>query len=205
MRIIAGEFRGRRLVAPPGRDTRPMLDRVREAMFSTLGAWLPEGRVLDLYSGTGSIGLEALSRGAAYVRFVERAGAARRALQTNVDTLDVHDRVDIQAGSALDRARWAPPRDFKEPGWADLILMDPPYPHAQHEPERSELLEAVTELVEEVLAPEGLLVLHTAPRAIDAHHFPERWDCERRVYGRSALWYLQMGQSDSTNEERGDD
>ena len=72
MRIIGGEFRGRRIAAPPGKGTRPMLDRVREAMFSTLAPWFSESAcVLDLFAGSGSLGLEALSRGATMVRLVE--------------------------------------------------------------------------------------------------------------------------------------
>src|SRR4029453_1137166 len=75
MRIIAGEFGGRHIEAPAGDSTRPMLDRVREALFGTLGERVLEARVLDLYAGSGSLGLEALSRGAAYVHFVEQQRA----------------------------------------------------------------------------------------------------------------------------------
>lgn len=191
MRIIAGEFKGRTLMAPPGRDTRPMLDRIREAVFSSLGGWLEGGQVLDLYSGSGSIGLEALSRGAKFVRFVEQSKIARGALRRNFDNMDIHDRVELMAGSALGPVAWAPPEDNMAPGWADIVFMDPPYPHSQHEPQRSELLTALTCIVEGVLAPEGVVVLHTAPRALDAENFPDDWDVLKRVYGRSAIWFLQ--------------
>src|SRR6185295_5984670 len=86
LRIVAGRWRGRRLVAPRGRDTRPTSDRVREALFSILGP-LEGERVLDLFAGSGALGLEALSRGAASATLVERAPAALRALRDNVADL----------------------------------------------------------------------------------------------------------------------
>ena len=173
-----------------------MLDRVREALFSTLGGWLDGARVLDLYSGSGSIGLEALSRGARFVRLVEKSKAARRALNRNVDSLDVHDRVEVSGGDALDPANWEAPDGAAFNGWADIVLMDPPYPHAENEPERTQLLEAMEELVSRVIAPDGVLVLHTSPRALNEAQFPAAWDQNHRIYGRSALWYLQQAQSE---------
>src|SRR5258707_14629336 len=86
MRVIAGQWGGRRLAAPPGRATRPTSDRVREALFSILGP-LDGERVLDLFAGSGALGLEALSRGAASATLVERAPAALRALRENVAAL----------------------------------------------------------------------------------------------------------------------
>ena len=90
MRIIAGEFRGRRLTAPKGLKTRPTTDRVREAWFSMLGPL--EGRVIDLYAGTGALGFEALSRGAAHITFVESDRAAQKAITDNAKTLGVDAR-----------------------------------------------------------------------------------------------------------------
>jgi len=89
MRVIAGEFKGRRLVTPRGRRTRPTADQVRLALMDTLGPWLPRARVLDLYAGAGGVGLEALSRGAAHATFVERDAQALRALAANVEALGV--------------------------------------------------------------------------------------------------------------------
>ena len=93
MRIIAGAARGRRLVGPPGQTTRPMTDRVRESLFSSIAAWLPDGVVLDLYAGTGSMGLEALSRGAKEVTFVEKDRNALDALRKNVDAVGLGGRI----------------------------------------------------------------------------------------------------------------
>ena len=92
MRIIAGELRGRRLKTPKGIETRPMLDRVREAMFSTLGPWVEGANVLDLFAGTGSLGLEALSRGARHARMVENGRSMVRSLRESVFELDMEQR-----------------------------------------------------------------------------------------------------------------
>lgn len=121
MRIIAGEFRGRRIDAPPGIETRPTADRVRETLFSMLASRIGpfDGlRVADLYAGSGALGLEALSRGAAHASFVEFDRRAAAAIRDNAATLGVTERVRIIAGSALALPRSEP---------FDLILADPPY------------------------------------------------------------------------------
>ena len=122
MRIIAGEWRGRKLVAPKGHPTRPTADRTRETLFSMLVSRLGsfEGlSVLDLFAGSGALGLEALSRGAAACLFVEQDGDALKALRANVEVLGARDRAAVQAGSVL---ALGPAR-----GAYDLILLDPPY------------------------------------------------------------------------------
>jgi 16S rRNA (guanine966-N2)-methyltransferase len=120
MRIIAGTWRGRPLVAPKGDATRPTADRTREALFSMLTSRVGsfEGlAVADLFAGSGALGLEALSRGAASCLFVEQDRAALDALRANADKLDI--RPDIRAGSVLSLGPAAKP--------LDLIMMDPPY------------------------------------------------------------------------------
>ena len=121
MRIIAGEFRGRGLKAPGDRRARPTADRVREAWFSILAGELPGARVLDLFAGSGALGLEALSRGAEAVDFVELSRSALAALRANVAALDVDDRVRVHAGDAL---RFV--ADLAA-GRYDLAFADPPY------------------------------------------------------------------------------
>lgn len=122
MRVIAGTYGGRRLQAPPGRDTRPTSDRVREALFSALGD-LEGARVLDLFAGSGALGIEALSRGAASCEFVDRATAAIRAIRANLETLGieapVHRREALQALSDASGRAAA----------YDLVFLDPPYRH----------------------------------------------------------------------------
>jgi 16S rRNA (guanine966-N2)-methyltransferase len=125
--VIAGRFGGRRLVAPRGASTtRPTSDRVREAVFSMLGE-LADARVLDLFAGTGALGIEALSRGAARAVFVERDGAALAALRANLRALGLDDReAEVRRGEALAALRSA--REGEET--YDLVLIDPPYRRA---------------------------------------------------------------------------
>jgi 16S rRNA (guanine966-N2)-methyltransferase len=121
MRIIAGEWRGRRLTAPEGMATRPTGDRVRETLFSMLASRLgsfDQLRVADLYAGSGALGLEALSRGAAFACFVEQDPRALAAIRINVEALGATDRIRILARSA---EAPAPEQPF------DLVFADPPY------------------------------------------------------------------------------
>ena len=122
MRIIAGAWRGRPIEAPPGRATRPTSDRAREGLFSMLTSRLggfDELEVADLFAGTGALGLEALSRGAAFCTFVEQDRAALDVLRRNVDRLGAAARADLRA-QAVEHV--PPPR---RP--LDLVLIDPPY------------------------------------------------------------------------------
>jgi 16S rRNA (guanine966-N2)-methyltransferase len=122
VRVVAGRFGGRRLTAPPGRSTRPTSDRVREALFSILGPL--EGAVLDLYAGSGALGIEALSRGAERAVFVEHDGRAAGALQANLDALRLTEpEVEVRRRDVLSALR-----DARERGenYA-LVLCDPPY------------------------------------------------------------------------------
>ncbi|HTI31746.1 MAG TPA: 16S rRNA (guanine(966)-N(2))-methyltransferase RsmD [Sphingomonas sp.] len=121
MRIIAGDWRGRPLIAPKGETTRPTADRVREALFSMLASRLGtfEGlRVADLFAGSGALGLEALSRGAAHCTFVEQDGAALDALRANIAKLGAKT-AEVRAGSVMTLPV------AREP--YDLLLLDPPY------------------------------------------------------------------------------
>lgn len=122
MRIIAGEWRGRKLTAPRGDATRPTADRTRETLFSMLTSRLgsfEDLRVADLFAGSGALGLEALSRGAAHCLFVEQERGALDAIKGNIAHLDCRQRTAIEAGSVMGlRAASAP---------YDLLLADPPY------------------------------------------------------------------------------
>ena len=123
MRIIAGAYKGRRLVTPRGSVTRPTADQVRIALMDTLMPWLPGARLLDLYAGAGGVGLEALSRGAAQVTFVERDARAVTALRDNVAALGVAAAARVVRGDVAHAvARLA--RDGESFG---LVFLDPPY------------------------------------------------------------------------------
>jgi 16S rRNA (guanine(966)-N(2))-methyltransferase RsmD len=120
MRVIAGTARGVPLTAPRDRSTRPITDRVKETLFAILGDRVPDARVLDLYAGSGAVGIEALSRGAASVDFVERARESLSVLRANLERTRLGDAARVHAADverfvATTDARW------------DLVVADPPY------------------------------------------------------------------------------
>jgi len=125
MRVISGTARGRRLVAPEGPTTRPTPDRVREATFNALGSLdaVVGATVLDLYAGSGAMGIEALSRGAAHATFVDQDRAAQRAIEANLTTTGLAEQATVVAATVepflagVGGRRW------------DLALIDPPYDH----------------------------------------------------------------------------
>jgi len=121
MRVIAGAFGGRRLRTPRGRHVRPSGERLREAWFSILGPRLDGARVLDLFAGSGALGLEALSRGAVHADFVERHRAALTALQANIAALGVHTRCTVHRAEALPFAARLAAAAY------DIAFADPPY------------------------------------------------------------------------------
>src|SRR5262249_6691450 len=123
LRIIAGAYKGRRLATPRGETTRPTADQVRIALLDTLMPWLSEARVLDLFAGAGGVGLEALSRGAAHVTFVERDARAVQALRANVTTLGVERAARI----VRDDVRRSLQALWREGAHFDVVFLDPPY------------------------------------------------------------------------------
>ena len=121
MRIVAGEWRGRRLKAPPGDKVRPTADRVREAWMSIVGPALPGARVLDLFAGSGALGLEAISRGAASADLVEIAPKSLATIRENMDSLGAGANVTVHRADALRFVEHLPPNAF------DVAFADPPY------------------------------------------------------------------------------
>lgn len=167
MRIIAGSHRGRRIAAPRGRDTRPTSDRVRENAFNLIGP-VDGADVLDLYAGSGALGLEALSRGAATATFVESDRDACRTINANLDTLGLRGTVLCQdAVRAVVRERRA----------YDLVLCDPPYDydHAKLAPHLASLV-----------SDDGVLVYETSGRA-GALELPGLGVRTSRKYGSARL------------------
>lgn len=148
MRVIAGVARGLPLVVPRDRATRPITDRVKETLFGILGERVPDARALDLYAGSGAIGIEALSRGASHVTFVEKARTALAALRANLERTGLGEAATVHA---LDVERFlAVPVD--EP--VDLVFLDPPYE------------------VRDIVAPLRAVETHLAPGAtIVIKHF----------------------------------
>jgi 16S rRNA (guanine966-N2)-methyltransferase len=151
MRIIAGERKGHTIFAPKGLDTRPTSDRVRENVFNIVAPWVEGARVLDLYAGSGAMGLEALSRGAASAVFVEAEPQAVRAIERNLDKLRLTGARIVRAGATTGLAQEAAAgRKY------DLVLVDPPYAMTDYD--------TLARYLPRVLADDGLLVLESSAR-----------------------------------------
>jgi 16S rRNA (guanine966-N2)-methyltransferase len=157
MRVISGELGGRRLVAPSGTSTRPTTDKMRQAVFNSLQSMgvVDGALVVDLFAGSGAMGIEALSRGAERCLFVERDRDALRALRDNIAALGLADRARIVAGDVMSVARGL--------GQFDVALVDPPYSFDEW-PALLAVLDAqlvVAESGDEVAAPDGWEQLRT--------------------------------------------
>ena len=192
MRIIAGTAKGLRLAAPEGRSTRPVLDRVKESWFAVAqarrgGGGVEGARVLDLYSGVGSLGLEALSRGAESCVFVESDRECARLLRMHVERARFTDRAEARetrVGRALaDLARGR--RRF------DLVFVDPPFELSRDDGFYAE--DGILARAAEILAPEGLLMLRREHAGEKDSGFPTPGDlalADRRTWGRNEVLFF---------------
>ena len=152
MRVVAGAYGGRRLVAPPGSATRPTSDRVREALFSVLGPSVHGARVLDLFAGSGALGIEALSRGAASTVFVDRAPRAIEAVRANLAMLGIDAEV-----RRMEARSWLRTASARAEAY-DLVFLDPPYRRA------GELGRELSEGLAAILAPGARVVTESDRR-----------------------------------------
>ena len=190
MRIISGEYKSRRLKSPPDDTTRPIPDRVKESLFNLLRGHVEGVNVFDGFAGTGSIGLEALSRGAVFCTFVERDKGAAALLRENIETLGANDRCDVVTGdalgpSALSRARRP----------LHLAFLDPPYPMWDTPQGRDRVMHQGAALAS-ILDDDGFLVVRTPwPATVgaldDRREIDLRHDAllgpETHEYGTTAL------------------
>lgn len=174
MRIIAGKWRSRIIDAPPGRNTRPTTDRVREAWMSALQPDIPDSTVLELFAGSGALGLEALSRGASDVTFVESGGPALRVLRGNIAKLGAENTTVVKA-DALKYVGELPSFAF------DLVLADPPY--------GQDFAATLIRLFLERPFAHKLSVEHGAGEIL-----PEAPDARTRRYGDTAITTLSAPQ-----------
>lgn len=164
MRVISGSAKGRSLACLKGEHTRPTTDRVKENLFNILMPYVPQAQVLDLFAGTGALGIEALSRGAAHCLFIEKDAAAARIVQQNLAATRLEERAVLRRADAL--------QVLREGGQYHLILLDPPYPLG--------LIPTVLELIDRhrVLHEDGIIAAeHDAPlpdRVGGLHRINER-------------------------------
>ena len=184
MRIIAGTLRRRKISVPRGLEVRPTTDRTREAIFSMIFGRidLPSARVLDLFAGSGALGFEAVSRGAAHVTFVESSSRIASVIQSNAQDLDVESKVDIVVD---DVKRFA--ARHRAPLY-DVVLADPPYSFRE--------IEALPDTLMGLVAPGGLLILEHDGR----YDFREHSNVVRsRAYGRTTVSLFAPLYSDNEN------
>ena len=177
MRVISGSAGGLRLVTPSGTETRPTSDRVKEALFSILesAGILPGARVLDIFAGSGALGIEALSRGAAYAVMVDKSRQATVAIKSNLLHTGLTDRATVFCQDIFKSVEGL----LKQGDSFDLVMLDPPYAAGIHQ--------KAIEMAASLLKPEGMLVAESSSRLV----LPEKINLlrrlSRRVYGDTAL------------------
>lgn len=188
MRIIAGSLRGRQIKTPEDPGLRPISGRIKQSLFDMLTPRLPGARLLDLFAGTGAVGIEALSRGASFVFFVERNRRVLAILGENLKALGLESRARAQPGDALEDLSWIPFRAGVET--FDIIFLGPPYkdvdkrPLAYSTPVLARVVEA------RLLAPGGVVVLQHQVKEEVA--LPPGLECARQVkYGDTYLDFLK--------------
>lgn len=164
MRVIAGEFRSRKLEAPHGMATRPTSDRLRETLFNVLGPRVEGSRFVDLYAGSGAVGIEAISRGAQFVWFAEKAPPALKAIRANLAALKIASGYAIEDRSVR---RLLESMAAKERS-ADIVFLDPPY---EAEQEYASTLELLARLACTVLADGGIVIAeHTRKKPLEERY-----------------------------------
>jgi 16S rRNA (guanine966-N2)-methyltransferase len=187
VRVIAGEARGTRL-GPVPKGVRPVSDRAREGLFSSLGGRIPGARVLDLFAGTGSLGIEALSRGALRATFVDRNRASAEAIRDNLRRARLEDRAEVKATDAL---RMLTRDDNPRPSY-DLVVLDPPYEHDLPE------VEAVLRALDDGWLAEGWTVVLTRATRSSTLVIPVHWAIAKRLeYGDTTVLILEADSSHS--------
>lgn len=179
-RIIAGKARGIRLQDVPGDITRPITDRVKEALFNILGVDIQEASLLDLFGGTGSVGLEALSRGASYVRFIDLHRAAIQTIRTNIERTRLNQGAEVLQTDAFAHLRQRPDRAF------DFIFIAPP----QYKGLWVQAMQAL-ESQPAWLHPQGWIIVQIDPveyQSVESVHFVE---IDQRRYGSTLLVFYE--------------
>ena len=186
MRVITGTARGRRLKELSGMETRPTTDRVKEGLFSAIQFEIEGRKVLDLFAGTGQLGIECLSRGAAYAVFVDRRADAVKLIRENLKLTELSDRARVVAGDSMEFLQSLRER-------FDIVFLDPPYAAGLLEP----AIACLTEF--DILGPHGIIVAeHPVDRCLPAPNPPYRVHRTYR-YGKIALTMIRRS-GDEENE-----
>lgn len=176
MRIISGSLGGRKIETPDGKKTHPMSERIRNALFNSIGSEIAGARVLDAFAGSGALGIEAISRGAAHATFIDKDRVAQRVIDGNITTLNIADKTkNVKANVAS----WVSTYDGE---LFDIILVDPPY----HDPQFSTAMSLIG-----LLKPGALMVL-SRPGRSESPTGARIVVVDNRSYGDAALTYFRL-------------
>jgi 16S rRNA (guanine(966)-N(2))-methyltransferase RsmD len=180
MRVISGMARGRALKMVPGTGTRPIMDRVKEALFNILSDSVYGVTFLDLFAGTGSVGIEALSRGAERVVFVENAQAAIRTIQANLKSTQLEAKAEIVRADVMDFLRRPTPEAF------EIVYVAPP----QYKGLWQQTLTQI-DTHPENLQPDGLVIVQIDPTEKQEINLETLRPTDERIYGNTLLWFFE--------------
>ncbi|MCB0165622.1 MAG: 16S rRNA (guanine(966)-N(2))-methyltransferase RsmD [Anaerolineae bacterium] len=183
MRVIAGTAKGKRLNAVPQDTTRPITDRTKEALFSILGNWIIDARVLDLFGGTGAVGIEALSRGASHVTFIDANRAATQTIGENLRLTGLADRAYVKRTDAFKFLK-QPPADLQP---FDLIYVAPP----QYKQMWLEALRWLDGQLDRWLLPDGAIIAQIHPIEFQAAELQHLTLYDERKYGSTLLCFYE--------------
>ncbi len=199
MQIISGRFRHRKLFTSPGLTTRPITSRTKESLFEHLNPWLPDARVADVFAGTGTMGIESLSRGAKSALFIEQDRVAIDLLRKNVEMLKIQDETFVWQTDVLRTSYRPKERDEFLP--FDVVFFDPPYKMVAQIKPVTMLFKSLERIADErVTAPDALVVLRTDEHA--KFVLPSVWEIERTFeYSNMEIFWLRKTGRIGSEEE----
>ncbi len=187
MRVVAGKAKGRMLIAPEGLGTRPITAKIKEALFSSWQAWIPGSNFLDLFAGSGSMGIEAISRGAKKVVFVERERSAIEIIKKNLSVCNFTEGYEVYQDDVFRRIEW-----MKEKGYKfDVIYLDPPFTV-------DEIFLPVMEALSdgEILADDGIIAIRTKKEKEMPEVIGVLEKYKLKTYGISNVHYYEKPEED---------
>lgn len=191
MRVISGTAKGKNLKGVPGDTTRPITDRTKEALFNILGTWIMEARVLDLFGGTGSVGIEALSRGAAHVTFIDQNQVATRTIGQNLRSTDLAANAYVKRADAFKFLK-QPPSNLSA---YDLIYIAPP----QYKNLWVEALQWFDQHLAPWLLPDGAIIVQIHPREYQDLPLKNLTLYDERKYGSTLLCFYEIRETVDSN------
>ena len=190
MRVISGTAKGKRLKMVPGDTTRPITDRTKEALFNILGDWIVDARVLDMFGGTGAVGIEALSRGAEHVTFIDKSRAATRTIGENLRTTNLASKAYVKRQDTF-KFLQAPPANLQP---FDLIYIAPP----QYKQMWVNAIQHLDQQLNQWLLPDGAVIVQIHPVEYQTLELQNLVQYDERKYGSTLLCFYERTEEAST-------